>query len=388
MYDVVVLLFAVSVAVAILLIFKGVSVAIAILVAFLLYSTPLLQAQLVDVVVSSLNASTASTVVSLVLALYLANLYKSQRASEELVKGLSNIGPRVAGVLVPAIVGLLPMPAGAYISAVMVHSIYDKLGLNREQMTYINYWFRHIWVPIWPLYQGIILAAGLLGRSVVEVVVWTWPIALASLVSGVLVAGFYVFRGKSCAGSKGSVRGVIHVWPFALLSALTLVSHVPVYLAALVSIVLFTVVYRVHWREALKNLYRALDVNLIALVVLSMFFGESMRVTGLTQHLVGIVGEAFTPLLLFFLPFCIVLATGFEFTFVVLAFPPLKPLLSGWGLTIAYLGGFLGAMLSPSHACLVMSTRYFGAKIQGVYRYLVPSVAVTAAITVLIVVAH
>lgn len=50
---------------------------------------------------------------------------------------------------------------------------------------------------------------------------------------------------------------------------------------------------------------------------------------------------------------------------------------------MAFTGGFIGAMLSPSHACLAMSAEYYGARIKDVYRYLLPSALITTAIVFL-----
>ncbi len=47
-----------------------------------------------------------------------------------------------------AAIGPLPMPGGAYISAVVVDPLYDKMGLKSHQKTFLNYWMRHIWIPV------------------------------------------------------------------------------------------------------------------------------------------------------------------------------------------------------------------------------------------------
>lgn len=78
------------------------------------------------------------------------------------------------GVLaaIAAAIGLLPMPGGAYISAVVVDPLYDKMGPKSHQKTFPNYWMRHIWIPVWPLFQDVLITAAVLGVSVWEVVEW------------------------------------------------------------------------------------------------------------------------------------------------------------------------------------------------------------------------
>ncbi|RLG03834.1 MAG: hypothetical protein DRN54_02175, partial [Thaumarchaeota archaeon] len=47
-------------------------------------------------------------------------------------------------------------------------------------------------------------------------------------------------------------------------------------------------------------------------------------------------------------------------------------------------GGFAGALLSPAHACLILSSEYYKAELQKVYRILIPSTITTATIILLI----
>jgi hypothetical protein len=68
--------------------------------------------------------------------------------------------------VIAAAIGLLPMPSGAYISAVVVDPLYDKKGLKSYQKTFLNYWMRHIWIPVWSLFQGVLITAAVLGVSV------------------------------------------------------------------------------------------------------------------------------------------------------------------------------------------------------------------------------
>ncbi|MGZ6223216.1 MAG: DUF401 family protein, partial [Syntrophales bacterium] len=58
----------------------------------------------------------------------------------------------------PALVGLLPMPAGALFSAPFVAAVDESGELELSHKVAINYWFRHLWEYWWPLYPGVILA--------------------------------------------------------------------------------------------------------------------------------------------------------------------------------------------------------------------------------------
>ncbi|MEM1628534.1 MAG: DUF401 family protein [Desulfurococcaceae archaeon] len=373
------LLFIVSIIASLSLIFLGFNIAVAILIALTLYAFPSMGLDALRVIIDSFDARMLNTSLSLAFAMILANLYRSLWISGEITRSLESIGPRFASMAMPAIIGLLPMPAGAYVSATMISPVYEKMGLTREEMTYLNYWFRHIWVVIWPLYQNIILASAILGRSFIEIISHTWIIAFSSLIAGLITLS-KTYKEMPGRGDRPYLAGLKHLWPFPLIATMSIVLNIPLYIVLLMAIALFVVIYRPS-KDVLKNaLKNSMDITLIALVIVSLIFGNIIKASGVTDELVGYLSN-YSTIAVFTIPFIIVLATGFEFTFVVLAFPALMPILNDVNLTLAFLGGYTGAMVSPSHACLVMSARYFKARLTRVYRYIAPSIALTIVIT-------
>ncbi|MEM0507064.1 MAG: DUF401 family protein [Thermosphaera sp.] len=371
-------LFAAAVSIIIGLVLRGFNIALAMMLALLVYSAPLLGRGFIDVALASFNATMLNTVLSLVLAMVLANLYKNSRASVELVKSFESFGKRVASIAVPAVIGLLPMPAGAYVSATMIDPVYSKMGLSSEEKAFLNYWFRHLWVATWPLYQNIILAAALLGLTYAQIFSKTWIITASALASGVIMFSI-IYRGRGGSGSPGrSFKGLIHTWPFMLIALLTLAMGVQLHVSLLATVSLFIVAYRLGKNTVLQSLRKAADPTLIGLIIASLIFGNTIKATGLASILADSLASHGT-LAVFAIPFIIVVATGFEFTFVALGFPALQGLLSSSSnyLTIAFLGGFLGAMLSPAHACLVMSSKYFNTELPRVYKYSIPAALIT-----------
>jgi len=68
---------------------------------------------------------------------------------------------RLTLVLPSILMGLLPVAAGAMLSAPIVEESGNKMNLTSEDKTFLNYWFRHIWEYVWPLYPGLILASAI-----------------------------------------------------------------------------------------------------------------------------------------------------------------------------------------------------------------------------------
>jgi hypothetical protein len=156
----------------------------------------------------------AYVLTSLIFAMALGFLLREQKACVAI--GLSALGARTDTFAIPAAIDLLPMPGGAYISAVVVDPLYDKMGLKSHQKTFLNYWMRHIWIPLWPLFQGVLITAAVLGVSVWQVVEWAWPDALFAAVAGVATAASLV-KPVPVAGDS---RDLTALWPLAAVAVL------------------------------------------------------------------------------------------------------------------------------------------------------------------------
>ena len=102
-------------------------------------------------------------------------------------------------VFFPAIIGLLPMPGGAIFSAPMVKSIGGPRNLSGAQMSFINYWFRHIWEYWWPLYPGVLLTTALARLDL-----WTYVLCLFPLTVVAVAAGCMPVR-KTFETGEGSL---------------------------------------------------------------------------------------------------------------------------------------------------------------------------------------
>lgn len=363
-------LFTLSIAIAVGMILKGINIALAILLAYIIYSIPILNINFLESVVQTMNISTLNTLSSLVLTMMLAELYRRLGASEGVIKAFEKINVKVASLAIPMLIGLIPMPGGAYISAVMANPIYSSIHLKPEEKTFINFWFRHVWISVWPLYQAIILSSAILSVNFVEIIKYTWVVALATLFSGLVIVQKMFLKVKPRGRSFGRYRDLVHIWPFIVLAVLSLLTPIPLPLSIILVISILITIYKPSRREIFNALKYAFNPTFIAFILISLMFSTSIRISGLAEILVKYL-KSFSIVAIVLLPFTIVIATGFEFTFVVLTFPILKPLLREYNLALAFLGGVIGSMLSPTHPCLILSSQYFSSSLRKVYRYTV-----------------
>jgi len=81
-------------------------------------------------------------------SMLLAGLMRETGLLDLMVESLSSSSCRLALTGVPALIGLMPMPGGALVSAIALRRKYlEEARLSPEDSTYLNYWFRHLWVP-------------------------------------------------------------------------------------------------------------------------------------------------------------------------------------------------------------------------------------------------
>lgn len=123
----------------------------------------------------------------IVLLIYLLSFllkatHRIERITEYLIRVLRD--PRLVLMAVPSLVGLIPMPGGAMFTAPITDEMGNRLNLSPEDKVLSNYWFRHCWELAFPLYPGVVLAAGILKVSPGEITGACIPLALVAFLGG------------------------------------------------------------------------------------------------------------------------------------------------------------------------------------------------------------
>jgi len=284
---------------------------------------------------------------------------------------------------ISALIGLLPMPAGALVSGHMINSTADELKLSAEDRTAVNYWFRHIWEYSWPFYQGIILSAVTLAVSVAFIVSIQLPITALSIIIGIV---FFILpmkkhpedvkRGKREWGAL--LKFTVSIWPIILAIALAIGARIDLLWSLMVTVALMIVIYRPKYRAAIDVMKKSGIVKILFILLAVMIFKGALTDTGAVYALPDALNSMnVSPIILVVaVPFIVGFMSGITVAFVGVAYPILLPVLgtgSGIdpGLTmLAFTAGFAGTLLSPMHLCLVLSAEYFKAELSRVFRNL------------------
>jgi len=287
----------------------------------------------------------------------------------------------------PALVGLIPMPAGALVSAPLVNEAAGRKAIPPETRTFINYWFRHVWEYVWPLYPGLLIGSALIGAPVRAFVLAQYPLTLVAVLVGLVFLHRALPRDRADEARPRARAGAAlllaaSLWPFVAILVGVLALGLPLLVALCATTLAVGLAARLGARRLVDAVRRSVAPRTLLLVLAVMIFKEALTASGALALVPEALSAAGVPPLvpLFAAPFLVGLLTGVNQAYVAITFPMLLPLMGGATVDMslvmfAYVSGFLGILLSPTHLCLSLTREYFAADFRRVYRLLAVPVA-------------
>jgi len=339
-----------------------------------------------------IDKSTVSLIVALALIMVLENVLRKTETLKKLVDSLSGLlgDNRAVMALMPAIIGILPSAGGAYFSAPLVEESSGGCFIKPERKSFINYWFRHIWEYVSPLYPGFILMAAVAGVPMGRVFIYQAAFPATVILTGILYAFREVEPLRKKAGGKSRREYLelllVSFSPILLVMLLVMVLGVDIALAMVIVVALVFLYFRYSPARIWATLKESLSFKTLLLVLGVMVFKGMMEGSGAVAGLPAFFKSAGVPVvaILFVLPFMVGVVTGITIAFVGATFPMILPLIGGAHpdmgmLAFAFASGFAGVMYSPVHLCLVLTKDYFKSELAPIYRImLVPELLVVA----------
>lgn len=267
--------------------------------------------------------------------------------------------PRVAISLMPAMIGLLPMPGGAMFSAPMVKEMAESdSSITAEDAMVTNYWFRHSMEYFWPLYPAIVIVAGMAKIPLRNMIVGMLPAGLAAIFVG------YIFMVRKYPKIKLSLKALkelfLSSWPIMVVIIMVILNQ-PGWLV----VMLVSIVYLLTKRNKLEILKHSLKWKTFLLLTAVFFFKAFVEVSGIPVNMSNELLSWNIPVILVIvlLPFIMGLMTGVTQAAVGLSFPLLVSLVPGTALfsiaALAYTFAIAGVLISPVHLCVALTSQYF-----------------------------
>ncbi len=361
---------------------------------------------------SLVDLQTISLILIVGIILLMSQLMKESGHLDRIVTTFSALSrdPRVAGSVMPALIGLLPMPGGALFSAPMVDTALCRNEMSGEEKTAVNYWFRHIWEYWWPLYPGVVLAVALLKVEAWRFMAIMIPMTLVSVFAG----AFFILRPlgqtpgrRGGAFSSRDIRGFLwEIMPIlivvgvilalggltGLLKMMGIHIKIPGSVSILPGLAAATIwICFVNRIKMKKVFHAATSKGLLPMLILVASIMVFKGIMNDSEAVIQIRNELMTygiPIIIVILlmPFLSGLITGIAIGFVGTSFPLIIPMFPttdlftylSWA-ALAYTFGYMGMMLSPVHLCFLVTKDYFKASLARSYQYLfLPVLAVMA----------
>jgi uncharacterized protein len=287
--------------------------------------------------------------------------------------------------VLPAIIGLLPMPGGAIFSAPLVDDCDENSIINPVLKTKINYWFRHIWEYTWPLYPGLILTSNIVDLPIWQLFLLGLPMTAAAVITGYFfllrkVKNQEIIKIKS---EKGLFRLilpivvviVVYIVILIFFPKISLVSkYLPMSIGLLSAMILLQFERPIslkNWKDIIISKKPVVMVLIVVLVSIYGAFIEAKMPNGvfLMDQMRIELDNLGIPIiaLIMIIPFVSGLTTGITVGFAGASIPIAISLLGSdpafyqllSTVSLAFSFGFMGVMLSPVHICLIVTNEHF-----------------------------
>jgi len=346
------------------------------------------------------DALTIAVVLATFGIMLLSQLYKETRVINDLSESASRLINNSKIVS-----SLPPVAGGALMSAPLVDSQAEKLGLKPEKKAYVNVWFRHTIFPVYPLSQVLIITSALTGIAIPLIIVRQIPVVAVMVIVGFAI-GFWRVSAerKETNLSNNSYANadlkrfliafspilatiVVVIGLDAAVSGLANVG-LDVFIATLTGIVVLIMISKPNFHLLAKPLkkreiygvtFAAYGAFLLRKVTIAAGISEIFKAYAVSGSIDIIILLTAVPALLGFI-------TGSPSGGVAISVSILAGLLtfSPSIASLLYMSAYLGYLIVPTHLCFAFTVEYFKCSMGKVYRYIIPSFVMTFAAALLV----
>lgn len=340
--------------------------------------------------ISSMNHLFLSLIIFQVI--WLSGQMKETGMMKILVKYLSTrFTAKLSFSMLPAVVGLLPMPGGAIFSAPLVEANDSQKNVPAITKTLINYWFRHIWEYWWPLYPGVILAIEITGMKVTSFMMLLIPFTVFSILTG------YIFILRKLPKMEQQkqfhphekIKNRFHpfypiftiIFIFAFFHIFfpwipKLNKYIPMAIGLIAAQTTLQIMHPLSWKTLADAAFSRKTLNLLLIVTAIRIYGAFLEPQMMEDQIFNIMDHVNAELnfwgipkifIVAAIPFIAGITTGLAIGFVGAGFPVVISLVTAdpnqggliYYTAIAYGFGYMGMMLSPIHVCLIVTNEFF-----------------------------
>ena len=355
----------------------GLVMLIAAVMLFLLY-----QMSFILILETGKNALLSDVTIKLVLALSFIRIFemilREHAVLSQMMDAVKAIfrNRKIVAITMPLLIGLLPSVGGAYFSAPMVAESTRDTKMSPEEKGFVNYWYRHPWEFILPLYPGLLLASAVSKIELYNLITVNFICAVFVVIAG-FIFSMHGMKGVISREEKLSKKGLWSFIPIIAILLPVVIFRIELHYALIAVVIFLLIFYRYNLKSIFTVFKHGFSLDVIILILGVMLFKEAMESSGAVTNLSQFFVKEGIPVLpiLFLLPFITGMLTGLTVGFVGSTFPLIISIAGSTAVPIsfAFASGFLGVLLSPVHICLILTKEYFKADFWGMYKMIIPA---------------
>ncbi|MDH5713702.1 MAG: DUF401 family protein [Candidatus Bathyarchaeota archaeon] len=303
---------------------------------------------------------------------------------DDLVKNM-RIGKKAFLAFSPALVGMLPMPGGALLSAPLVEKAGE--GMPREKKAGLNVWFRHVLYLVYPLSPALIVSITMANLDIYQALPY-----LASFLVFSVALGYLFFlrsvRGRMEYEERFSMKklliplAVILVAPLLdfLIKALFpgIVKEAATLIGVATSLTLVITIGKIGLKDFCQIFRKSKPWDFALIIVGMIVFYNVFKASSVP----GLITEVqITPeILCVAVGFMLGFATGriqVPAAIIIPIFATKFGTMSAPVFAIMFFSIFLGYVLTPVHPCVAFSAKFFNVDLKYFFKEVGP-LALTA----------
>jgi len=335
---------------------------------------------------------TLELAVLMTLIFLLAKAMQETKAIKKLIDSLRTFFTK-GGVLgvIPAVYGLMPVPGGALFSAPMIGEEGEKYELNKNQINFLNVWFRHIWFPIYPISSAMILICSVKFSdiNIYHLIVVNIPSFIASIIIGLIYLKMFIKKSniqkkKTEKNYKGLIYLLPPIIPLFFYGVLQFfgIPHIRSFLIGIVfSIIILFLLIKIPSDDYIRIIKKSLTWKLALAIFGIMIFREMFEVSQANIIIADMIGKLPIPALLIIIviPLLLGLLTGYNLGAIALSYFLVEPFFIFTGLniigltSIIFISSLAGYLISPIHLCNVLSSEYLKTDTTRMYKMYIPA---------------
>jgi integral membrane protein (TIGR00529 family) len=331
----------------------------------------------------------------IVLITILGSLLKELGFLQRLANACKQLpgGNRTATAILPFLIGLMPMPGGALLSAPLVENVLSDPRYRPEFKTATNYWFRHLVEFFWPVYPGIILTEAITGMPMFQVALLQLPLSVIMVGLGAIYFSRHIELGPQLPVNSGAaLKGIVRsLWPIGGAIAVFAIFKVNMAWAVTAATLALILATRPTSRILIQALRKGFSYKLIFLVFGILSFQTVLELSSAITRITQVAQQYNFPpeMLVILVCFSLGLLTGMVAAYVGMGYILLagflyQPSINPGNIMLAYLSGYVGMLLAPTHLCLVLTNNYFKSNLISVYKLIILPLLILAVLGYLI----